>query len=1028
MSFRKCCRRDAEPTLFGCGLRVWIVLAIAGVCLFSAFADAAAPPDSWELRFAPAEPYPGDVVVMEAVGNVKGFPLQRPIRVDLENTHQFAKPVDDRRWQFAVPADAIPGATLQLTIFSVPTGSTVRTTLKLQPLQTIAIEPTIAVAGQALAITVSKSHPLLVESTVLFLNDKDEVSGRAAVQAASGNVINVTIPPIPSGPVRVAVLLRGQQSPPFAGLTVQRLAISQVLVWPWWIGLVGLIVAISVFLYFRRPARRPASRPQAWLEDVPEPPLASAPQPADPLIVPELTVPQEVVEACLEGNCVLYAGAGLGARAGFPTWQVFVGDLLEWAIRGEHVDAATGLEFAAAMRHGSTDRVIDGVVEAVRDRDALGDMADRIREIFTYDGPLPDVHQLLPRLGLTAVLTTNFDNLLERALASADTPFDVYVPRDSAKLREALSQGRPFLLKLYGALDREDSLVVAPAQYEEKIQNDRPFADFVQQMFLTRTILFLGASLDGIEVYLKGLRMNLRQSVRHFAVVGVTREGWRADADAFRRRYGIEVLPYVPAEGHPQISTFVRELVDQVAKARASRSQATAAPELLQTLELRNIGPFEYLKIDFQPRWTILLGDNGVGKSTILRAIAVAVAGDQAGRLGARLLRQRSNPAAAEEREPGQITIMSSAKKTYATTISLNSLSQPEVSSIGPRAFAGSTLVLAFPAIRTIGAVAIPGPELKEAAKSPLASDVLPLLTGQPDPRILGFKQWIVNLDYLKRLQPSEASRVNLILDCFMKKMGRLLGSLRVESLEVADNDVWVQTDDGRLTIDSLSQGTVSILGWVALLTERLIDATGGDDSPAIVLIDEIDAHMHPEWQQAIVSRLCEEGVFPNVQFVVSTHSPFLAVGRLKGEVVRLWRHHQTGRPVAEAIDRDTKDLTVADALTGHLFGLQSQVDLELQRDILERRKLSVKRPLDEDDRRALAKLDAKLKDIGLAPASVDPLYVEFVTRLNRARGERPSAPVPLSREQRERKEKLVQEVIDELLQEERANRGSARE
>ena len=44
-------------------------------------------------------------------------------------------------------------------------------------------------------------------------------------------------------------------------------------------------------------------------------------------------------------------------------------------------------------------------------------------------------------------------------------------------------------------------------------------------------------------------------------------------------------------------------------------------------MTLTNIGPFDHLDLELDPRWNILLGDNGVGKSNVLRAIAAALAG-----------------------------------------------------------------------------------------------------------------------------------------------------------------------------------------------------------------------------------------------------------------------------------------------------------------------------------------------------------------------------------------------------------------
>ena len=56
--------------------------------------------------------------------------------------------------------------------------------------------------------------------------------------------------------------------------------------------------------------------------------------------------------------------------------------------------------------------------------------------------------------------------------------------------------------------------------------------------------------------------------------------------------------------------------------------------------------------------------------------------------------------------------------------------------------------------------------------------------------------------------------------------------------------------------------------------------------APGVVLIDEIDVHLHPTWQKKIGSWFCQ--YFPNIQFIVSTHSPIICQAATKGTVYRL--------------------------------------------------------------------------------------------------------------------------------------------
>ena len=82
----------------------------------------------------------------------------------------------------------------------------------------------------------------------------------------------------------------------------------------------------------------------------------------------------------------------------------------------------------------------------------------------------------------------------------------------------------------------------------------------------------------------------------------------------------------------------------------------------------------------------------------------------------------------------------------------------------------------------------------------------------------------------------------------------------------------------GQLPVDSLSDGIRNMIGLVADIAHRAarlnphFAESAALETPGIVLIDEVDMHLHPEWQQLVISTLRE--AFPLIQFIVTTHSP----------------------------------------------------------------------------------------------------------------------------------------------------------
>jgi predicted ATPase len=133
-------------------------------------------------------------------------------------------------------------------------------------------------------------------------------------------------------------------------------------------------------------------------------------------------------------------------------------------------------------------------------------------------------------------------------------------------------------------------------------------------------------------------------------------------------------------------------------------------------------------------------------------------------------------------------------------------------------------------------------------------------------------------------------------LDTTMTELtGRGVGFDHIEDIGRTGGIIWVRTDglDRPIEIQRASQGTLSVLAMFGLIHQFLEDigraaGTGSRSEEAIVLIDEVDAHLHPEWQRRIRKLLTD--TFPSVQFVLTAHSPLVVAGCGPREVAVLRR------------------------------------------------------------------------------------------------------------------------------------------
>jgi hypothetical protein len=116
-----------------------------------------------------------------------------------------------------------------------------------------------------------------------------------------------------------------------------------------------------------------------------------------------------------------------------------------------------------------------------------------------------------------------------------------------------------------------------------------------------------------------------------------------------------------------------------------------------------------------------------------------------------------------------------------------------------------------------------------------------------------------------------------------------------------------------------------------------------------LVLIDELDLHLHPRWQWGLVEALRE--TFPALSFFVTTHNPMTVLGARGDEVVVL-------RRVGDGLTTEPVDLSggtnAADLLTGPVFGLPSIVDRDTLR-LLDKQRALLQIAPEGDEARALA-------------------------------------------------------------------------
>jgi nucleoside phosphorylase/energy-coupling factor transporter ATP-binding protein EcfA2 len=359
-------------------------------------------------------------------------------------------------------------------------------------------------------------------------------------------------------------------------------------------------------------------------------------------------------------------------------------------------------------------------------------------------------------------------------------------------------------------------------------------------------------------------------------------------------------------------------------------------------LRLSNVRGFGELEVTLalpdersRGQWAILLGDNGVGKTSILRATALALSPDEVAhavlsRMGAGspTIRAKGASASIELGTPDgdlpRVVIRPSEGGERLEDRSRSEVPLPFVVGYGSRrgsALGGSARGIDFTPLAAVETLFDESTTLIHA-ETWLKEWKLAELQGGPDSKDASFFQAII------------AALVDLLPD--------------VEGIHVSRELVEVEGPViGKVPLGALSDGYLTTMGWVLDMAARWVEharrrgiPVGGDfreQMTGVAVIDEVDLHLHPRWQRDVLSTV--RRLFPRMSFIVTTHNPLTLLGAQAGEIHVLRRDEQGTISIAQ---RDLPPGTDAERiLTGEWFGLASTLDDETLR-LLEdyRRKL----------------------------------------------------------------------------------------
>jgi len=353
---------------------------------------------------------------------------------------------------------------------------------------------------------------------------------------------------------------------------------------------------------------------------------------------------------------------------------------------------------------------------------------------------------------------------------------------------------------------------------------------------------------------------------------------------------------------------------------------------IINKIEIENFKLFNNQTFKFNDNFNLIVGINGSGKTSLLRAISVALGG-----WANAYIKSDKNLRPIEDTEIREVNIDNSFDKSKSTLITAfgsakiidrtgdkkdvtANWTRKRVEDNQETTLSGSIRYGTYPAIYNLNLTNL-GKDILEFIEEKNTFD-LPIIAFYECDRL-----WLAKNELnLENTAKSKYSRFDPYIDCFHtgadhqaigewllkhelvsmqeEKESPVLKSIQKAAIAALEDCIGIRfnfkasrvmvefKNDIIIPFEHLSDGQRTILGLFCDIARRAailnphLEAEDSLNLKGVVLIDELDLHLHPRWQRKIIDDL--KSIFPNIQFIATTHSPHIIQSAMPNEIIVL--------------------------------------------------------------------------------------------------------------------------------------------
>ena len=358
---------------------------------------------------------------------------------------------------------------------------------------------------------------------------------------------------------------------------------------------------------------------------------------------------------------------------------------------------------------------------------------------------------------------------------------------------------------------------------------------------------------------------------------------------------------------------------------------------------------------------TILLGDNGTGKSNLLKAIGLITAGREA--LAELLDEPESWIQVGKEFCQLDAVLKTAGGKEQHVFLRIEK--KDTVTKVLDRARKSlaklddalehtnrNYFVLAYGASRRLN-VNRGRRDKSSGYRHVRARSVSTLFNS--DEVLIPIESWAMDMDYLENRGAMSA---------ISKVMSDFLRGVKFSGIDKKKGQLIFKTPLGTVPMSQLSDGFQNVAAWIGDLLYQITEVFNDYKTPlktrGLLLVDEVDLHLHPRWQRDILAFLRQK--LPNFQVVATTHSPITTQQANENELHYIERrgrslklHQFTGMPIAMLLHQ----LVMSD-----VFGLASDESVVMEKKKARYKTLCNARQLTDTEKKEMEKLEKELRDM----------------------------------------------------------------